>query len=100
MPAVCFNVSRNLGSSNSAILELLTIGAMISVIVTPCLSRIRLGLSIWDNADNSGSTLEACSFRVTFATFLITGDISFAKFPVSSNTRGSSSVTDCDKSKI
>ena len=100
MPAVCFNVLRKLEFRSSAILGLSTIGAMISVIVTPCLSRIRSGLSIWDNADNSGSTATACSFRVAFATFLRTGDISLAKFPVSSNTRGSSSVTDCDKSKI
>ena len=100
MPAVCFNVSRNLASSSSAILVLLTIGSITSFIVTPCLSSISPGLSIWDKADNSGSTATACSFRVAFAIFLRTGDISLAKVPVSSIINGSSNFTEAFKFKI
>ena len=53
-----------------------------------------------DKAERNGSTIRACSFKVTFATFLITGDISAANFPVSNKTSGSRSFADLLKSKI
>ena len=76
------------------------IGFIISEGVAPCLSSINAGFSMCDKADKRGSTNFACSFSVTFATFLRTGDISAANFPVSNKTSGSNNFADCFKSRI
>lgn len=75
-------------------------GSIISFIVTPCFSRIAAGLSKCDKDDNKGSTVAAWSFRVAFATFLRTGDISFANAPTSGRISSSNNFTDLFKSRI
>ena len=100
VPAVSFRTLRNAGSNRAVNLESLVMGSIISFIVTPCLSRMAAGLSIWDKDDNKGSTATACSFRAAFATFLRTGDISLANVPTSGRISSSNNFTDLFKSKI
>jgi hypothetical protein len=100
VPAVSLRTLRNAGSSRADTLESFTRGSIISFIVTPCLSRIAAGLSICDKEDNKGSTVPACSFRVAFATFLRTGDISLANKPTSGRISSSNNFTDLFKSRI
>ena len=100
VPAVSFRILRNAGSSRADTLGSCTIGSIISFIVTPCLSRIAAGLSIWDKDDNKGSTVAASPFRVALATFLRTGDISLANAPTSGRISSSNNFTDLFKSRI
>ena len=100
VPAVSFRILRKAGSSKADTLGSFTIGSIISFIVTPCLSRMAAGLSIWDKDDSKGSIATAWSFRAALATFLRTGDISLANVPTSGRISSSNNFTDLFKSRI
>ena len=98
--AVFLRLARNSSFRSAVIRVSSTIGFIISEGVAPCLSSMSAGFSKCDKADKRGSTILAFSFKVAFATFLRTGDMSAANFPVSNKTSGSNNFADCFKSRI